>query len=1162
MSDADNDIVIRNAHTGVIIRVNRYCFLSLDELKAFCSTQLNVPKNHLFLLTSFGHRLKSSSLDHVKDIYVFDKNLFVTDTNAVNSNRAYTSTKYSDELTSLIHPINSPLLDVDLDKLAKSKESRQLIGLLTTNLGWIAAIESDSTLYLKKSAELRSRVESLFSSMRVAYLYIKNYSGDVKNTFDSTIDFLNHLQKQSLNATWETHYNLLRDIHTVEGSPLSSLLNRVDLAHNARESFAINKDLTSALLSQRDRLSKSLKLQTEVEYGVSSLENDTTTIFNMSDPDQWLTELKQMCDKTQGDTKKMLQQTKTSMDALSIDLILEMLQAHKSDYVTKIYDLALSLYRVFTSYKDLLAKIQLSLSSLLHKLSLSQAEAVTLKESLRSLSPQVEKVQILESSLAHTVDLPLLYGFYVVEGVRRSAWLKAVKEEISQTNEEFAIFRDKEIKIRSNWVKNYGDILKLLKKDISLFSNNGLTNFEVVANTDKTVESFEEFTFNDAQIYIEELRRVNVSAEVVKVLFKALDDISSSVIKKPVASKTEPKDATIQGYKYQIKKLESLLHQEQFKNFQQWPSSERLSIISKHSMDEKLASSLLNEATMKTSSTTLANAEELKRLNDENRNLKSNLKRHKETVEMLNDELKRYKHELSTREFENNALSKDIEHLRDEHSSQISHFQFKLSEQEVKASNLSCELEKVSKCLQEATESHQKDSNIIDQLKNQHKVDLKELQEQIENKNTELDSIKKKSMEPQQEIERLNSELVELKAQLVEKESHINATNKTIYDLKTSLDEKSELLKEKDSIIKNIEESSNNELNVLKMKVTELDKVNDELSTQLGVTKDEYDRLKSMKNDLLENMANRENEFASEKGVHQREIEELTDRLKQLESAKSQKDEEIDKVSKIEEKHIQMIFQLLVIINSLVIKSRDLSDIMVTFYDLFCESLKCMGLLAVKSEKTNKIDIIRVKGLKKANGGDLSATVEIAQGLKTDLPAEVHQCSIWSDLPDKQLLKLDSIENDLGPEKICSIVDSVIETYNLTTFEEKYLKFVDLVTNLNELYLGSVSKRFKEVEHLAKKELKDNRKLRQIDSKKITIRDFNKGDLVLFLPTRSRDGTGPQWAVFNEMGGDFKYMMKNTITLSTQKQWFIGRILDIEEVNRKEYLITAEEISV
>ncbi len=46
---------------------------------------------------------------------------------------------------------------------------------------------------------------------------------------------------------------------------------------------------------------------------------------------------------------------------------------------------------------------------------------------------------------------------------------------------------------------------------------------------------------------------------------------------------------------------------------------------------------------------------------------------------------------------------------------------------------------------------------------------------------------------------------------------------------------------------------------------------------------------------------------------------------------------------------------------------------MVTFYDLFCESLKCMGLLAVKSEKTNKIDIIRVKGLKKANGGDLSA---------------------------------------------------------------------------------------------------------------------------------------------------------------------------------------------
>jgi hypothetical protein len=254
-------------------------------------------------------------------------------------------------------------------------------------------------------------------------------------------------------------------------------------------------------------------------------------------------------------------------------------------------------------------------------------------------------------------------------------------------------------------------------------------------------------------------------------------------------------------------------------------------------------------------------------------------------------------------------------------------------------------------------------------------------------------------------------------------------------------------------------------------------------------------------------------------------------------------------------------------------------------------TLKSLGLLAVKDELQNQVNIIRVKGLKKNKDNQSMdsltvSSLDLPNGLKSISKEDIiPKSKIWNDevSNDSSLqVKLNDLSEDdsLNEELLTKLNDFVIDNYNLITFEKKYLDFVGAITNLDAIYYPSVSKRFNEVESLAKKELKENKKLRaESERMKISIKDFKIGDLVLFLPTRvsisknfqesstntiskNEEGSLNQWAAFNDMG-DCKFLMKNddSSRLNFAKKWFIGRILDIEKVNSKEFLLSTEEVN-
>lgn len=1099
----DNEIQVFNAHSGESIKINRYYFVTLEELKRFCSNQFNIPINQVFLISPFGIKLKrTTSLEETNEIYIFDKNLF-SDSLSDDFIKSYLSSHYNAIFDNLIQPINSPLLDVDLDKIAAAKNSRQMVGLLTTNLGWVAAIESDSSLFHKKVVELGAKIRVLFKALRVATQYIDSYCLDVKKNYDTSIDFVINIQRQSLNLTWKDHFKKLKYIPlaTDDEKPLSSLLDQRQLDNEAHQCIRLNESVNSELVGYKSKIEKSKKSRADIEKDIDVLESETTKVVEHLESEEDLKELKLLSDKVQADIKHLLSKAKNSLDDIDIEIIIDTLQTHKADFVSKIFKLSLKLYKIFISLKELGSKLQVDLANQLQRLASAQAEIVLVKESLKNVSAKIEQIQTLESSLSHTVDLPLLYGLYLVEDIRRNDWLDEMKSLSSKTVENFAALREKEIKLRSHWVRNFGTILKLMDFNISSFNSRNIANIDLNVNEDRSLAQRTRFTKEDALNYVEKLKSVGVNQDTINVITKALNDLPlrKAKIKLDDMEGSDSSDQVVKGYKARIKKLESLLHQEQFKHFNQWPAQSgesKFPALSRYSLifDKSQNKSQIRPTSIVEDPSSgsdradrsrsppenhIVDTKELDSLKQEKQDLTIRMKKMKETIEVTNNELKSLRKDLASKDFENKQLIQKFDTVRDENLAVLPKLQLQMSSKEREKSQLEELTSQQQKELQGLEKLLKERDEIVDSLKNKHAEEIKSLQNDLQKKSDELqskaqDSSAEELQKLKAELERHISENTTLREESQSKENEIN-------DLNDKLKEKEDMitrLQRKDSEIKDL----NNQKDILAQ-------TNIELNKDIEKWKNNHHSLTSMKDDLLENMSNRENEFAKEKKSHQEEIESLKMRIEELEKLQSEADSK-----EINVNDRQTILQLVIIINSLIIKSRDLSEILYNNYSLLCATLRSTGLLAVKIE-SGEVNIIRVKGLRKIGDNDLSSTIDVSKGMRPDLEQDVAKYLTWTELPDSNLVAdLSSAKSEDQSTSLDLICQSMIENYNLTNFEDKYLNFVSHVTNLGPLFRASISKRFREVENLAKRELKENKKFKESLRSKISIRDFKVED--------------------------------------------------------------------
>ncbi|KAK5065040.1 hypothetical protein LTR84_000875 [Exophiala bonariae] len=123
---------------------------------------------------------------------------------------------------------------------------------------------------------------------------------------------------------------------------------------------------------------------------------------------------------------------------------------------------------------------------------------------------------------------------------------------------------------------------------------------------------------------------------------------------------------------------------------------------------------------------------------------------------------------------------------------------------------------------------------------------------------------------------------------------------------------------------------------------------------------------------------------------------------------------------------------------------------------------------------------------------------------------------------------------------------------DVTNENNKYQSFVTALQRLDvDTTVDLITKRYKDVETLAKKYQKDSRGYRERTHRiqaeahdKIAYRSFKEGDLALFLPTRNQ-ATRP-WAAFN-VGAPHYFLREQDAHKLQARDWLLARITKVED---------------
>lgn len=324
-----------------------------------------------------------------------------------------------------------------------------------------------------------------------------------------------------------------------------------------------------------------------------------------------------------------------------------------------------------------------------------------------------------------------------------------------------------------------------------------------------------------------------------------------------------------------------------------------------------------------------------------------------------------------------------------------------------------------------------------------------------------------------------------------------------------------------------------------------------ELNRQLEAERTRLSDAHKMKSDLLSNMSAKEQEFSRERKVLEAEIASWQRRL---EEAKDDYEDLMELTQAKQNTSEEMVSGLTRVGVALFGRVRQMARLTFELYYDFCVVLESMGLLLVaewdEETKLERMKIVRVKGLRaKRDKGWGEDAGDTAPPLRATLKVVERTAELlkWADA-------------ELADGGTAALVAAFEEH-----FEGDASSFEELVRALRQPmgekgegggsalgFVAAVSKRFRDVEGFAKKLTKENRtkllelsKLGQKLRTKISMNDFQVGDLVLFLPTRIDHKlaaeAGQTWAAFN-FGLPHYFLRVDPKHDLRDKDWMVGRI--------------------
>lgn len=599
--------------TGDTIAVDLKVFLDLKEFKSYLSNKWGVPRAQILLLYPFGIKLKDSNFKHASDlespeIYVYDRRLFSltnephtgadahadsdADADADTADVEQQAAQLLDSLLEqrrhpqlqddLIRPIPSPLEDL---KIADGISHRTAVSMLTTNLGWLSALEIDVNYYSSISDKCKEDTQSLARCLGTCEQYLGLYCYDVERLYNSNVVFLDQLHENSLQSRWKECYkNTLRKLAGLNGY----LSQYVDEAKQIEKEVTL-KSLDGKVNSKLKQIKKELDSYADQRKSIQNEIENLKNIKDMKNDDNELHEMQKSFDSIADTVRKASRDILDKDDALFTDeYITQEVVPVMIDIQKKVKTLLTVSQALYENMHELLThkrNFQIQIIVKLGQIAWIQLQISELKQYLlNDCNADLTLYKDLEVEFAQIEDYPLIYGLYLVEKYRRQVWKCGMAKNMISISNDIKERSAAELTTRKNWYKNFGELSKPFNEDLTKY--NDLDEISKLMNSDsqflkeKYIQDLrnEQRKLEDViKSFIKNMHDLGLSKETTQVLEQSFKEASNSNISSQIDvtydhRRINNENDLIKRYKIRIRKLESLLHEQGYSSISKWPS--------------------------------------------------------------------------------------------------------------------------------------------------------------------------------------------------------------------------------------------------------------------------------------------------------------------------------------------------------------------------------------------------------------------------------------------------------------------------------------------------------------------------------------------------------------------------------------------------------------
>lgn len=1147
---------LHNAHTGDTLKITKPIrYHSLADFKQFISQSWNVTSP--FLLTTYGLKLNFAIINELTQVFVFDKSKFdVSPNNSQNTSPLHKtpSPPNFEKAESGIKKVAGYFTDVGNPSESVTSPSANLVpntdNAARGNSGPNFSEKSDkisarefstSNDFTTKSSSVLNisrilDINIIFSSLTIIFQFAVNFINDIKKRYKKIKQFLNFIIKRQLHTIYKDHLLKLRNFPKVFNISLYSLLDENKLIQNAdyiQNNLPIVSDFITSLDSKIDLIDKELY---SIDSSIKAIRSESIKIHASEIEGNEITE--------DGVIKKdtVIQSTfKGKLAIISAQIFKKIAQLQ-----WKVVELKLELNSITDEKKNI------DHENGLNRLSNSSSDDINSPSSVSFQT--INQINSYQDYLSLTIDLPLLFGLLIIEKRRQFEWYDFYsKGVVSNVTEQLISIIDQEQLFRSLWMKKFGNFLNLIDSsintklptlDVTLVGNKENNDFGIL--NDQVIER------TDLVNYIEVVSKSSVSSKFVEILNKNYKDLISSTnnmknITKIISALstytaiTDDKLKIIEhngedsqnidfdvrlmnGLKSRVKKLENLLHQQQYKNLSNWPvttTNEKASMIIERTPSfnskqllPKIEKSIEKSAVLDT----------------------SGLDKHLDNIR-LRKEIAEIRNQNKILAEENNRVKNENQDLVEENADLVN------------------KVQSLSKTVSENEKLNTSNEKQIFDLEGKIQILINQLAVKESNSATKFDSREEEYRVLKLDAKINAKEIETLTRRIEQKDQTIDEIQQKFMELKAN----------------NPLESSNEKL---RNTVTKFEK--------------ELIDAKSAMNDVYLNMSTKEAQHVVERKSLESIIKDLESKVDILQSQFDELSEDYENLMELthsKEKHNDLLIYDLnnIIITLLSNVRRSVEQNYESFLE-FCLMIESMGLLLVKENGEYKIT--RVKGLRVKKDEDASESKPLEKP-SSEVISEIEAKKSWTNeisnynsiLPNDST---DSSENLESKDSICKQQSLQLITLFNTIFNSENSKFDDFLRTIGfkdkihlqddslttRFFLNAVSKRFRDVEGFAKRQTKDNKSkqvelnklLLKLDSK-ISINSFQLNDLVLFLPTRversiddEKEESQP-WAAFN-IGAPHYFLQLSDKDNFKNRDWMVGKLTEIEK-----YKVTEENLN-